>query len=112
MKFLRPSAEFRDVWQYDNGMYVLLSYLPTILLPSKQPFARYVKEHIFVPLGMSSTTYSFDVANESGQLADGMTKQGNFSESIFANGTLRALPFWAPIGGEDGNGGSRPDINH
>jgi CubicO group peptidase (beta-lactamase class C family) len=104
MKFLKPSAEFRDVWQYDNSMYTMLSYFPTLVLPSKTPFARYVKEHIFDPLGMTSTTYSYDVANAGGQLADGMTKQGNFSGNIFANGTVRALPFWAQDGGEDGNG--------
>lgn len=104
MKFLRPSAEFREVWQYDNSMYTLLSYLPPLLLPSKTPFARYVKEYIFDPLGMNSTTYSFDVANSSGQLADGMTKQLSSPKDIFGNGTVRALPFWANIGGEDGNG--------
>jgi CubicO group peptidase (beta-lactamase class C family) len=103
---LKPSAEFRDVWQYDNMMYMVLSYLPTAVLPSKTPFARYVKEHIFDPLGMTSTTYSYDVANASGQLADGMTKQGNFSGNIFANGTVRALPFWDQHGGEDGDCGS------
>jgi len=37
-------------------MYAILSYLPTALLPSKIPFARYVKQHIFDPLGMTSTT--------------------------------------------------------
>jgi CubicO group peptidase (beta-lactamase class C family) len=103
MKFLKPSAEFRDVWQYDNSMYTMLSYLPTLVLPSKVPFARYVKEHIFDPLGMSSTTYSYDVAKASGQLADGLTKQGNLYGNSTANGTLRALPFWAQTGGEDGN---------
>jgi CubicO group peptidase (beta-lactamase class C family) len=103
MNFLKPSAEFRDVWQYDNMMYVLLSYLPTLVLPGRTPFARYVKEHIFDPLGMTSTTYSYGIANASGQLADGMMKQGNFSGNIFANGTVRALPFWNQQGGEDGN---------
>jgi CubicO group peptidase (beta-lactamase class C family) len=104
MKFLKPSAEFRDVYQYDNSMYSLLSYLPTLVLPSKIPFTRYVKQHIFDPLDMTSTTYSYDIANASGQLAEGMTKQGNFSGNIFANGTVRALPFLARGGGEDGSG--------
>jgi CubicO group peptidase (beta-lactamase class C family) len=93
MKILKPSAELRGVWQYDNMMYTVLSYLPTLVLPSKTPFTRYLKEHIFDPLAMSSTTYSYEVANASGQLADGMTKQGNFSRNIFANRTVSALPF-------------------
>ena len=104
MKYLRPSAEFRDIWQYNNIMYTLLGYLPELLLPSKTPIARYIKERIFEPLGMNSTTYSYEVASASGNLADGMTRQGvNFTENPFANGTIRAKPFWSQIGGEDGN---------
>jgi hypothetical protein len=97
MQFLRPSAEFRDVWQYDNNMYGVLSYFPSLLLPSKPPIARYVKQYILDPLGMTSTTFSFDKANSTGQLGDGMTRD------IVANGTVRVLPFWSTIGGEDGN---------
>jgi CubicO group peptidase (beta-lactamase class C family) len=86
-------------------MYTLLSYLQPLLLPSETPFARYVKEHILNPLGLNSTTYSYDTAKASGQLADGMTRQGiRFSENPLGNGTVRALPFWSTIGGEDGNG--------
>lgn len=82
----------------------MLSYLPTLLLPSKIPFARYVKQNIFDPLGMTSTTYSYDKAQASGQLADGMARQGiNASVSVFS-GTARALSYWATSGGEDGNG--------
>jgi CubicO group peptidase (beta-lactamase class C family) len=104
MKHLRPSAEFRDIWQYNNCMYTLLGYLPELLLPSKKPLARYVKELIFEPLGMTSTTYSYWHAKASGNLADGMTRQGvNFTENPFGNGTVRAKPFWSQIGGENGN---------
>lgn len=91
--------EFRDTPQYNNMMYMVLSYLHPIF--SKMPFTRYVKQHIFDPLGMNSTTYSFDVANASGQLADGMTRQ---------NGTVRAFPYWSKISGEDGNSKSLPVV--
>ncbi|GLB40046.1 putative beta-lactamase [Lyophyllum shimeji] len=102
LKTQRPSAEFREVFQYNNLMYMVLSYLPTRLLPSKVPFARYVKQHIFDPLGLSSTTYSYDVA-QLGHLANGMTRQGiNYSANPFG-GTPRALPFWSTTSGEDGN---------
>jgi CubicO group peptidase (beta-lactamase class C family) len=84
-------------------MYTVLSYLQPLLL-SGTPFERYVKEHIFNPLGLTSTTYSYDTAKASGQLADGMTRQGiKFSENPLGNGTVRALPFWSTIGGEAGN---------
>jgi len=81
-------------------MYAILSYLPTALLPSKIPFARYVKEHIFDPLGMTSTTYSSQVAIASGHLADGMARQ--VINTGDAKVIFRALPFWFPSG-EDGD---------
>ena len=100
VKHQRPSAEFRDTFQYNNNMYAILSYIPTALLPSKIPFARYAKEHILDPLGMSSTTYSSQVAAASGQLADGIGRQviNTGDEKVI----FRALPYWLPSG-EDGN---------
>ncbi|KAF7431198.1 hypothetical protein PC9H_006919 [Pleurotus ostreatus] len=107
--FLKPSAEFRQTFQYTNIMYTLLSYIPTSILPSKPSFTRYVGANIFEPLGMSSTTYSFNVAHATGNLADGFKKQQlNSSASPFDAGIPRALPFWAQVGGEDGNSGSGP----
>lgn len=83
-------------------MYTTLSYLPTVLLPSKIPFARYVKQHILDPLGLSYTTYSYDVA-KTGHLADGFTRQNiNFSDNPFV-GNPKTYPYWSTIGGEDGN---------
>ncbi|KAF8884170.1 beta-lactamase/transpeptidase-like protein [Infundibulicybe gibba] len=105
-KFLRPSAEFREVWQYNNIMYAIISHLPTALLPSKIPFTRYVKANIFDPLGLNSTTYSFDVANATGNLADGMSRQRTPDEirtNPLGSGIPRPLPFFSPAGGEDGN---------
>ncbi|EEB99373.1 hypothetical protein MPER_00961 [Moniliophthora perniciosa FA553] len=50
-RYLKPSASFRSTYQYNNVMYMVLSYLPTRLLREKPPITRYVKEHIFEPLG-------------------------------------------------------------
>ncbi|KAF9461080.1 beta-lactamase/transpeptidase-like protein [Collybia nuda] len=97
LRSLRPSAEFRDTWQYDNMMYMVLAYVTQ--LHTKMPFTRFVKQHIFEPLGLNATTYSFEVANASGQLADGLTHH---------NGTIRAFPYWSKPGGEDGNIESGP----
>lgn len=85
-------------------MYAVLSYIPTAVLPSRPNFTRYVKANIFEPLGLNSTTYSFDVANATGNLADGFFKQQtNSSASPFDVGIPRAIPFWAQVGGEDGH---------
>ncbi|KAG6855689.1 hypothetical protein H0H87_012078 [Tephrocybe sp. NHM501043] len=87
MKYLRPSAEFRDVYQYCNLMYALLSTLPERVLPSKTPFTTYVKQHIFEPLGLNATTY-----DGAGDVAEGVLRQ-NTKDDPFGNGTIRALPF-------------------
>ncbi|KAJ6600442.1 beta-lactamase/transpeptidase-like protein [Mycena vulgaris] len=103
LRYLKPSASFRDNLQYNNLMYAVLSYLPTALLPDHPPFARYVKEHIFDPLQMNSTTYSFAVANATGKMADGFSRTDvNTSANPLGAGTPRVLPFILPGGGEDG----------
>ncbi|KAF9496817.1 hypothetical protein BDN71DRAFT_1505490 [Pleurotus eryngii] len=80
-RFLRPSTEFRETLQYNNNM-----------------------SDIFEPPGLNSTTYSFGVANATGNLADGFFKQQtNLSASPFEVGIPRAVPFWARMGGEDGH---------
>ncbi|KAF8884178.1 beta-lactamase/transpeptidase-like protein [Infundibulicybe gibba] len=87
-------------------MYAIISYLPTALLPSKIPFARYVKANIFDPLGLTSTTYSFDVANATGNFADGMSRQRTPNEIMtnpIGSGIPRPLPYFSQAGGEDGN---------
>ncbi|GLB41349.1 putative beta-lactamase [Lyophyllum shimeji] len=97
-KHLRPSAEFRDLWQYSNHMYVLLSTLPQRVLPSKSPFVEYVQEHILDPLGMNATTYLYPVANATGDFADGFTREDG---NPLGNGTVRALPYFGAGAGNN-----------
>ncbi|KAF9070759.1 beta-lactamase/transpeptidase-like protein [Rhodocollybia butyracea] len=101
IKYLRPSAGFRETWQYNNIMYIVLSYIPEVFLNVR--FAQYVKKHIFLPLGLHATTYSGDLAGATGKLAAGFARdQVNKTEDIFGMGIPRALPYWNP-GGEEGN---------
>ncbi|KAF9005366.1 hypothetical protein BDZ89DRAFT_1120438 [Hymenopellis radicata] len=44
LRHLRPSAEFRQTFQYNNLMYETLSYLPSLLL--NQTYESYIHEHI------------------------------------------------------------------
>ncbi|KAJ3933342.1 MAG: beta-lactamase/transpeptidase-like protein [Lentinula lateritia] len=102
LKYLRPSAEFRYVWQYNNIMYTVLSHIPDVLL--HVPFTQYVRKHIFTPLGLNATTYSGSIAEETGNLANGFGRDGvNKSEDVLGAGTPRAMPFWNYYGGDDGN---------
>ncbi|KAF7338796.1 Beta-lactamase class penicillin binding protein [Mycena sanguinolenta] len=109
LRYLKPSTGFRENAQYNNMMYMVLSYLPTALLPDKPPFARYVKKHILDPLGMNSSTYSFAVANATGNLADGFAREGiNVTENPVGPGTTRVLPYLPPSVTEDGDALSGP----
>jgi hypothetical protein len=84
-------------------MYLTLSYLPEVTLPHRPTLARYVKEHIFEPLGLNATTYSLDVAKASGNLAQGMGRQN--MQHALDQGTPREMwfPNWFLDLGEDGN---------
>ncbi len=83
---------------------MVLSSLPTNLLKHKPSFARYVKDNIFVPLGLKDTTYSFGIANASGLMAESFTREGvNLTANPLAPGTPRPVPWLLPQGGEDGN---------
>lgn len=71
MRYLRPSAELRDTFQYNNAHYVALSHLiPTL---TGTPFIDYVQEHFFNPLNMTSTTYDHKKAAATGHRTDGFT---------------------------------------
>ena len=83
-------------------MYGALSYLPTLVLPTHPPIARYVKEHIFDPLGLNDTTYSSRAAIKSGRLADPLTRQVNYTGDILGKGTPRVYPFFIDTDEEGG----------
>ena len=69
LRYLRPSADFRETFQYNNLMYETLSYLPQVLL--NQTYESYIAEHIFKPLNMTSSTFSVVEAEARGTLAHG-----------------------------------------
>ena len=64
-------------------MYILGAHI--IATYSGKPFTEFVKERIFDPLGMTSTTYSTRVAERSGNLSDSFVVYG---------GAIRRTPFW------------------
>ncbi|KAJ7758369.1 beta-lactamase/transpeptidase-like protein [Mycena metata] len=87
LRYLRPSAALREQYQYNNLMYITLSHLPPTLL--NQTFESYVADHLFAPLGMSSSTYSVVEAEERGTLAHGF--HWDMQDHLFGrNGTRTA----------------------
>lgn len=81
MRHLRPSAEFRQRWQYNNLAYVVASSFPEYLYGI--PYTTYVQKNIFAPLGMNDTTYDVDKAIRSGRRSDSfMRRHQNVSACV------------------------------
>ncbi|KAI0776633.1 beta-lactamase/transpeptidase-like protein [Trametes elegans] len=80
MQNLRIAYELREKWSYNNQMYVLGAHL--IAKYSNTTYQDFVREHLFTPLNMSTTTYWPSEALASGKLSDAWTKNG------------RRIPFW------------------
>ena len=98
MRYLRPSAEFRETFQYNNLMYETLSYLPQVLL--NQTYESYIAQHIFDPLNMTASTFSASEAEARGSLADGFQRDMmNLMNNIY--GTLIPIvPYFCRPGEE------------
>ncbi|KAJ7581533.1 beta-lactamase/transpeptidase-like protein [Mycena floridula] len=105
LRYLRPSAEVRQTFQYNNLMYEALSLLPSVLL--NQSYESYISEHLFSPLNMTASAYSIAEAEERGTMADGFSSHMRYSPTIKA--PLKAAvpffqrpgeePIWAGAGG-------------
>ncbi|KAJ7070108.1 beta-lactamase/transpeptidase-like protein [Mycena amicta] len=109
LRYLKPSAGFRETFQYNNHQYTVLSHLPLALTGT--PFEHYVDKFILQPLGMTSTTYFHERAEESGRLADGFSRDGvNKSRDLFELGQARVLPFWDQTENESGRSSSSPTL--
>lgn len=78
MRHLRTSFELRQRWSYNNQMYMLGAHLVSTY--SGTPYTQFIKERIFEPLEMTSTT--FFESETSGKLTQTWTKTG------------RRIPFW------------------
>ncbi|VDC03891.1 unnamed protein product [Peniophora sp. CBMAI 1063] len=64
LRYLRPAFEIRERWHYNNIMYMTAQHIITTYAGS---FTDYVRDRIFLPLNMTSTTYSASKAFEGGK---------------------------------------------
>jgi len=78
---LEPHAELRETWSYNNMMYITAAHIISTYAGS---FTAFVKERIFDPLNMTSTTYSLSEAIRSGEITQAWTSIGNG----------RRIPYW------------------
>jgi len=63
LKYLEPSAAFRNKWQYNNQMYMTVGYLIGKL--SNGTWEEFVEERIFKPLGMENCNFSVEEMKKS-----------------------------------------------
>ncbi|KIJ33420.1 hypothetical protein M422DRAFT_35523 [Sphaerobolus stellatus SS14] len=92
LRYLKPSAEFREIWQYNNQMYTTANHIVELL--TNQTFTEFVTEKIIKPLGMNSSTYLFYEAIQSHILADGFLGIKTEDQTI----TYKAIPFYDKMG--------------
>lgn len=78
---LEPYYELRETWCYNNMMYITAAHIISTYAGS---FTTFVKERIFDPLNMTSTTYSLSEAAVSGRMTQAWTS--------IENG--RRIPHW------------------
>ncbi|KAI5123304.1 hypothetical protein M0805_009325 [Coniferiporia weirii] len=74
--------ELRQRFAYNNEMYVTATYILTTY--SGVPFSEFLRERIFVPLGMNASTISPASAAADGKLSQSWASSG------------RRIPFWLP----------------
>ena len=67
LRHLKPSKGFRELWQYNNLMYITGGHLIEVL--SGETWEQRVQSRIFDKLGMVNSTFTFAAARASGKLA-------------------------------------------
>ncbi|KAF8309917.1 beta-lactamase/transpeptidase-like protein [Clavulina sp. PMI_390] len=91
---LKASAEFRDVLQYNNIMYITAAYI--VELTSGLSFPEFVERHIMRPIGMVSSTSDPLTAFQSGELAEGFLPYAlNVTDGIgWQRNKYHPIPYW------------------
>lgn len=69
MRYLRPATGFRQNFYYNNGHYTLLGEIVAKLSGVRYP--DFVRDNIFAPLGMNSSTFSLEEAAATGKQVSG-----------------------------------------
>ncbi|KAF9049390.1 beta-lactamase/transpeptidase-like protein [Hymenopellis radicata] len=101
LRYLKPSAELRQQFQYNNLMYEALSHLTVLHSTKNQTYEEYVGEKFFQPLNMTSTTYSVKEAEGSGLLANSFVQHGR-DLAFGIQGTVReVVPYMLRPGQEN-----------
>lgn len=74
LQYLKLSTEPRRDFQYNNLNYTVLAEIVTTL--SGVSFTNFVKDRLFLPIGMNTATYDVPAAESGGRLVRGYTRSG------------------------------------
>ncbi|MGE3681052.1 MAG: serine hydrolase [Bdellovibrionales bacterium] len=75
LRYLEPSAGFREVWQYNNFMYMAAGYIVEQL--TEQTWEDYVRERLLRPLGMNDTNFSVEASKQARDFARPYGRRGD-----------------------------------
>ncbi|GCE51397.1 CubicO group peptidase (beta-lactamase class C family) [Thermosporothrix hazakensis] len=87
LQYLEPNKDLRQLWQYQNLMYMVAGYLVGEL--TGQTWEEFVQKRIFEPLGMTQSFFSIEQAREQGQCSH---------PYIHLNDEVKEMAFYAAQG--------------
>ncbi|MBO0777821.1 MAG: beta-lactamase family protein, partial [Ktedonobacteraceae bacterium] len=67
LQYLEPSKGFRELWQYQNLMYMVAGYLVEVV--SGQTWEDFVRQRIMEPLGMTGSNFATDASRQTSDYA-------------------------------------------
>ncbi|KZV70776.1 beta-lactamase/transpeptidase-like protein [Peniophora sp. CONT] len=88
LKYMRPAFEIRERWHYNNIMYMTAQHILTTYTGS---FTDFVRDRIFLPLNMTSTTYLPSEANESGKATQVWAENGRLIPWVLQDSTAELI---------------------
>lgn len=92
LKYLEPSAGFRETWQYNNFMFMAAGYV--IEKVSGKTWEEFVRTRIFGPLGMASTNFTVEETEASADFSRPYT----FRAGSIVRVPMRPIIGMAPAG--------------
>ncbi|EJD48201.1 beta-lactamase/transpeptidase-like protein [Auricularia subglabra TFB-10046 SS5] len=98
VKYLRPSAEFREAWQYNNHMFNIGASIVSVY--ANTSFEDFVQRNLFKQAGFNLTTYDAHGAIAAGQLTEGFWRQGETLKDVGKKHST-----WVDVGSHAGAGG-------
>ncbi|MCX6163261.1 MAG: serine hydrolase [Ignavibacteriae bacterium] len=97
LRYLEPSKGFREVWQYQNGMFTTAGYLVEVV--SGEKWENIVAKQIFEQLGMKSSNFSVNESQKSTDFAKPYTERKDVVKEI----PFRSLDAMGPAGSINSN---------